>query len=1092
MKARLSITVIIAVGLALTVIAYSLPTNAKSLQSNIFTAESGITGNHSSTNVIAQISDTVSWIQLHPIISPPALADHAMAYDSARGRVVLFGGYGPNRYANDTWEWDGANWIQQFPATLPGVRSDHAMAYDSARGRVVLFGGGVGSAPSSLSNETWEWDGFNWIKRFPVNMPSAREGHAMAYDETRGRVVLFSGWNGTNWPNDTWEWDGTNWTQRFPTTSPSGRNDHAMAYDSGRSRVILFGGSLLTDTWEWDGVNWEQRFPNASPSARSGHAMVYDRLRGRIVLFGEWNGNSSLNDTWEWDGTNWLQRFPSASPPARFRNAMAYDSQRKRVVLFGGTDSDGSRLGDTWEYYESVHLSTTPASRTLPPGSTTFFSVTVEGLQLPLTLTVSAPQGVSGQIYPSSVVTPPTSATLMLTTSPAMADDVYPVTLTGQGTEVTATTNVTLNVVTPNFGIVPSGSPWSIYPGTIVTYNLAITATATFTALVTLDLAGLPADTTGTFTPNPASPGSAVALWLTTSSSTMVGAYNLVITGTGDAPSGTGFIPLLRTATAILTVLSANITPTVSPGSRTVYRGQSVSFLVNLSATPGFTLPAALEVGQLPQGTSFSFAPAKVSPGASAMLLVTTTSSTPLGIYQLAITSTAASLVRTTYATLEVKAGIYLPIVFKRWPPIPYKPDLSTIDNADGDGNYTVYWTEQPSRLADIYTLQEATDAAFTTNLRDVCTTAQQFCTVSGKPVGTYYYQVRGYNTWGYGEWSNLQSTTVLSTGTPTLNAIDNSDQDNKYNVTWSTAARATSYTLQEDTDFAFSHPQSVYSGAQTSWAATGKTPATFYYRVLANGPTGQSDWSNVQSVVIHPLFVGLQLRWDGSGYIRGSEYYDVGTHATRDLNGLTDADTIRSHYYHWYDPNPENWASETWDSYYSVSTGYFKSSSVPGDPSWKWGNPWVMPYDWRLSNGQTFIIDGKAFLVSGPYSGYTAFGKAVQYWKLINRDKFLYWDGGGNWKQYVHPGDITLWYDAGSTRLELYSNVLRRYYYKGNLTSDTVQYIENLTSSNSFPSMAMATKYQEDLQGPGEYYLRDTLSSGFDCAGLCAGNRDN
>jgi hypothetical protein len=202
------------------------------------------------------------------------------------------------------------------------------------------------------------------------------------------------------------------------------------------------------------------------------------------------------------------------------------------------------------------------------------------------------------------------------------------------------------------------------------------------------------------------------------------------------------------------------------------------------------------------------------------------------------------------------------------------------------------------------------------------------------------------------------------------------------------------------------------------------------------------------------PLFVGLSLREDGEGYIRGDLNYNVGYHLTRDLNGMTDADTIRSHNYQWYDPNPMRFYSVTWDSYYSVSTGYFKSSSKPDDPSWKWGNPWILPYDWSLSNGQTFWVDSQAFLVSGPHSGYTSFGVAVQYWKLVNRDKFLYLDIGDT-KQYVHPGDITLWYDAGITRLELHGDILRREYYKGNLTSDTVQYIYNLTSCTDFPSTA-------------------------------------
>jgi hypothetical protein len=234
----------------------------------------------------------------------------------------------------------------------------------------------------------------------------------------------------------------------------------------------------------------------------------------------------------------------------------------------------------------------------------------------------------------------------------------------------------------------------------------------------------------------------------------------------------------------------------------------------------------------------------------------------------------------------------------------------------------------------------------------------------------------------------------------------------------------------------------------------SGKTPGTYYYRVRGHNAWADSEWSNVQSVIVYPLFLGLSLQWDGAGYIRGSYIFDVGWHQTRALDLLTDADTIRSHTIQWYDPNPEGWEPSTWDTYYSVSTGEWKSSSLPGDPSWKWDAPWIMPYAWRLSNGQIFTIDGQAFRVSGPHAGYTAFGKAVQYWQLVNRDKFLYWDGGGRWKQYVHAGDVTLRYDAGNTRLRLYSNVLRRDYLDGSLTSDTVQYVDNLTSANAFAAV--------------------------------------
>ena len=121
----------------------------------------------------------------------------------------------------------------------------------------------------------------------------------------------------------------------------------------------------------------------------------------------------------------------------------------------------------------------------------------------------------------------------------------------------------------------------------------------------------------------------------------------------------------------------------------------------------------------------------------------------------------------------------------------------------------------------------------------------------------------------------------------------------------------------------------------------------------------------------------------------------------------------------------------------------------MPSDPSWKWGAHWFLPYDWQFRDGQTFLVDGQTFNVSGPHSGYTAFGTAIQYWRLVNRDKFLILDLG-DLKQYVHPGDVILHYDAANSRLRLKYDVLRREYYKGNRTSNTVHYILNLTSANA------------------------------------------
>src|SRR5262245_24118046 len=74
---------------------------------------------------------------------PFAQAGQAMAYDSARGRIVMFGGQAGSSLAT-TYEWDGTSWLVRVLAKSPPARHRHAMAYDSARQKVVLFGGGFG------------------------------------------------------------------------------------------------------------------------------------------------------------------------------------------------------------------------------------------------------------------------------------------------------------------------------------------------------------------------------------------------------------------------------------------------------------------------------------------------------------------------------------------------------------------------------------------------------------------------------------------------------------------------------------------------------------------------------------------------------------------------------------------------------------------------------------------------------------------------------------------------------------------------------------------------------------------------------------
>jgi hypothetical protein len=296
-------------------------------------------------------------------VGPSARVKAVMVYDSARSRVVLFGGDDGTTKYNDTWEWDGTAWAQ-VASTGPSVRYGHAMAYDSVRNRTVLFGG-YGGSSNIVLGDTWEWNGATaaWTQVASTG-PIARHSHAMTYDSARAKTVLFGGDNGgVNYFGDAWEWNGTAWVQVTTTNDaanlalPSNRAVHAMAFDVSRSRSVLFGGTnapnsgaKLSDTWEWNGTAWLQVATTGNtPPGLSDHKMVYDAVNTKVQLVGgdiSQIGNAApYGSMWEWNGTDWAQVIAVATS-ARYGHAMAYDIANSKTVLFGGIGA--VYLSDTW------------------------------------------------------------------------------------------------------------------------------------------------------------------------------------------------------------------------------------------------------------------------------------------------------------------------------------------------------------------------------------------------------------------------------------------------------------------------------------------------------------------------------------------------------------------------------------------------------------------------------------------------------------------------------------------------------------------------------------------------------------------------
>ena len=183
---------------------------------------------------------------------PPARAWHAMAYDSVRGEVVLFGGADEDhKRLDDTWVWDGGNWSKLEVKDRPAARSGHGLIYQSQERRQLLFGG---EQRKKRLSDLWVLQRRVWTRLEP-SKPRPRKRTSMGWVATPRGAFLFGGGDGKRDLSDTWLFAQGKWTRLHPSESPRARRYHAMAYDEARQVVVVYGGlrskGRLDDLWEY-------------------------------------------------------------------------------------------------------------------------------------------------------------------------------------------------------------------------------------------------------------------------------------------------------------------------------------------------------------------------------------------------------------------------------------------------------------------------------------------------------------------------------------------------------------------------------------------------------------------------------------------------------------------------------------------------------------------------------------------------------------------------------------------------------------------------------------------------------------------------
>ncbi len=239
------------------------------------------------------------WLERRSVLAPSARQNPAMDYDAQRGVVVLFGGKDQTGHLNDTWEYDGLSWRKIPTVDVPSPRRESCVAYDPVHGYTVLFGG---FDEGGYYNDTWTFDGSAWTLERPRHAPAGRRLCAMTYDSQRAVTVLFGGWSDVidgGAFDDTWEWNGIDWIQKFTAVRPDARAGHALVYQSKLKKTILFGGDsgacgkLYQDTWVYNGSDWQQ-LDVELPGTHSVITGAYSPVADTILLFGGWAGGDGF------------------------------------------------------------------------------------------------------------------------------------------------------------------------------------------------------------------------------------------------------------------------------------------------------------------------------------------------------------------------------------------------------------------------------------------------------------------------------------------------------------------------------------------------------------------------------------------------------------------------------------------------------------------------------------------------------------------------------------------------------------------------------------------------------------------------------
>ncbi len=330
------------------------------------------------------------WTQLSPPTAPYPRGAPAFADSPELNETLIYGGAGINYVVdNDTWTYADGLWtnLTPGPTIAPPPMAGGMMAYDTADGYFLMFGGLTAYGGGTV-DQTWAFAAGAWTNLTGTTglTPPGRYGATMEYDPTAGSVILWGGWTLSGSLNDTWSFSGGTWSNITASVggAPAARGWAAATYDPRASAIVMFGGatvgaySFFSDTWELGGTSTTLHWTDIthalgpSPPVRRAASMVYDPSYGYDLLFGGDASNpltgawTNWGDVWALNNGTWVNITAQmvVVPPGRFDDILFFDPTAGAPVLWGGCTGIGCAAGlnDTWRFEWNLSATLTPSS----------------------------------------------------------------------------------------------------------------------------------------------------------------------------------------------------------------------------------------------------------------------------------------------------------------------------------------------------------------------------------------------------------------------------------------------------------------------------------------------------------------------------------------------------------------------------------------------------------------------------------------------------------------------------------------------------------------------------------------------------------